>query len=891
MSRLVIKNLPTSVTADKLREKFSSKGVVTDFQLKYTKSGKFRHFGFVGYQTAEQADAALNYFNNTFIGSSKITVEHCAELGDGKKPKSWSKYAKDSSAYQAIHKEDKEVINELPDIKDVKKSKKKEQVNSSILEKIKKHKDDPMFVEFMEAHAKDSRSIWGNDVSTIQDDNDSGVEDSKSGNEEEIMEKKIMNEKDLKESIAHSQISDMEYLKMKTKKSKIKKEVTKEEFTDDKIPKQEIIKSEENIKEKVKLHMVKIRNLPYKVKKRDLKELFRPLTTATIRIPPKVKGIAYVGFKTDKEMKKALIKNKSFISGKQISVSFYTNKEEVNDSIGSRQERWREQEEALNKDESIAESGSIFVRNLSYTVTEEELRSLFSKYGPLTEVNVPVDRITRKMKGFATITFLLPENAVQAFSSLDGTVLNGRMLHLLPAKSKETKEEEDEEGTNYKSKKLKQKKDEAGFSYNWNTLFVDKNAVAELVAETYNASKEEVLTGKDVAVRMALGETQIVAQTKQFLLDNGVNLNIFNQAPKQRSKTVILVKNLPANTTASEIRELFFKFGELGRILLPPSGVTAIVEFLEPSEARSAFTKLAYTKFKYMPLYLEWAPEDTFSASFTKGKSVKGEVNDQNKLEKTESEDEAEEGDDIKKKVKDEEKEESEEEIEPEADTTLFIKNINFDTDEDSIRKHFSKCGRIANVTVARKKDMKKPGELLSMGYGFIQFYTQKQVNQALKSLQNSSLDGHNIELKRSNRTLQTNNINSRKKSNVEKQTGTKIIARNIPFQATHNEVKQLFQTFGEIKAIRLPKKMVGTGSHRGFAFVEYYSKKEAKRAMQALCQSTHFFGRRLVLEWAQADETVEEIRKRTAQNFKADSAPKSKKSKADLQIEDDSDE
>lgn len=42
------------------------------------------------------------------------------------------------------------------------------------------------------------------------------------------------------------------------------------------------------------------------------------------------------------------------------------------------------------------------------------------------------------------------------------------------------------------------------------------------------------------------------------------------------------------------------------------------------------------------------------------------------------------------------------------------------------------------------------------------------------------------------------------------------------------------------------------------------------QRAMQALCQSTHFFGRRLVLEWAQADESVDEIRKRTAQHFQA---------------------
>lgn len=41
-----------------------------------------------------------------------------------------------------------------------------------------------------------------------------------------------------------------------------------------------------------------------------------------------------------------------------------------------------------------------------------------------------------------------------------------------------------------------------------------------------------------------------------------------------------------------------------------------------------------------------------------------------------------------------------------------------------------------------------------------------------------------------------------------------------------------------------------------------------SQKAFKALCQSTHLYGRRLVLEWAQADEGIEEIRKRTAKYF-----------------------
>lgn len=48
----------------------------------------------------------------------------------------------------------------------------------------------------------------------------------------------------------------------------------------------------------------------------------------------------------------------------------------------------------------------------------------------------------------------------------------------------------------------------------------------------------------------------------------------------------------------------------------------AIVEFNEPYEARNAFTKLAYSKFKQSPLYLEWAPAETFTTECSKDKSI-----------------------------------------------------------------------------------------------------------------------------------------------------------------------------------------------------------------------------------------------------------------------------
>lgn len=65
------------------------------------------------------------------------------------------------------------------------------------------------------------------------------------------------------------------------------------------------------------LFTVKVRGLGYKHVKKDIKQFFRPLKPKSIRLPPKIKGIAYVGFKKEPTMKKALLKNKSFLGKRE----------------------------------------------------------------------------------------------------------------------------------------------------------------------------------------------------------------------------------------------------------------------------------------------------------------------------------------------------------------------------------------------------------------------------------------------------------------------------------------------------------------------------------------------------------------------------------------------
>ncbi|OAD52210.1 putative RNA-binding protein 19, partial [Eufriesea mexicana] len=893
MSRLIVKNLPKNITDTKLKELFSQKGLITDVQLKYTKDGKFRRFAFIGFKTEEQAVAAKEYFDKTCIDTCRISIEQCASLGDSSKPRSWSKYAQDSSE-RVINNTDPNDRTQNINLNKTatkdkneanKKSKKKEDLKYEVKEALEKHKDDPLFMEFLESHKTD-KAIWNNDTLTSEQatefNNEIGNDETSDGdsNEEEKEEKN--EEKKEKPKIADKVISDLEYMETLKKKEKN----TEEKVSD----------SKSKFKHgSTKFFTVKVRGLAYNHKKKDIKQFFRPLKPKSIRVPPKIKGIAYVGFKTEQHLRKALLKNKSFLDGKQIFVMKYEVKEQKSDEEQNENEfnvRWKKQAEALKNEESIAESGRMFIRNLSYTVTEDDVRKLFEKYGPLTEVNLPIDRVTRKPKGFGTITFLMTEHAVKAYSELDGSILDGRMLHILPAKVElDPMEKIDENSLTYKQKKELKAKKSAGSSHNWNTLFLGQNAVADAIASTYNTTKEKVFEdgskGLSAAVKLALGETQLVQDTRNFLEENGVCLDAFNQLPNKRSKTVILVKNLPAATSEQDIRQLFAQHGELGRVIMPPSGITALVEFLEPSEARLAFMKLAYTKYKHLPLYLEWAPDNSFTTPpARKNKTVKNDTEPSKQKDNKEVDQQSQEFSENINDTNKASKEESEDEDEPEQDTTLFVKNLNFVTTEEQLKTYFGKCGPIHYASIATKKDVKNPGAKLSMGYGFVRYKRKADADRALKVLQMSVLDGKTLELKRSERTLTTDLNSTKKTSTITAQTGTKILIRNVPFQATVEEITELFKAFGELKAVRLPKKLVGVEKHRGFAFVEYYTKSEAKKAFKALCQSTHLYGRRLVLEWAQTEEDVEDVRKRTAKHFYQDQSVKKTK-KATLSGED----
>ncbi|KAL5971654.1 putative RNA-binding protein 19, partial [Taenia solium] len=127
-------------------------------------------------------------------------------------------------------------------------------------------------------------------------------------------------------------------------------------------------------------------------------------------------------------------------------------------------------------------------------------------------------------------------------------------------------------------------------------------------------------TGKEsAAVRIAHGEAQLVHEVRDYLQRQGVRLDLLTSASalrgrrdraesqaasthRQVSGSVFLIKNLPVGTTEEDVSKILHRLTRKGthsldaprRIVVPPLGITAIVEYAMPQIARLAYKALAY---------------------------------------------------------------------------------------------------------------------------------------------------------------------------------------------------------------------------------------------------------------------------------------------------------
>lgn len=871
--------------------------VITDCRILKTKEGKSRKLAFLGFKTHEQAVRVVEAFNGTYAKTSRLAVElafskQLSAEEAGHRP--WSKHSKGSSRYERNMKRDgadklsaagKNKARHNPCDNNT------ENDTEEVDEELMRKKEEFLRVMGASTSASGGRKAkaWANDAVGALDIDATMTDSKASKNDNNKMESDASDSEDdtdddhnasddssvdsggegadalagSRGAYAGAALSDMDFLRAKT--------TEKDELSDDDDD------DEDNFEKDVD----------------DIKE----------------------GSKYGEESIASTDSSSSAPSSSSDDDSD-SDEKDGNDnevSIGKKNP-------AENSSTPMAEDGEgstdgcarnrLFIRNLPFSATEEEVKEVFESFGEVLECHIPIDD-SKKNKGYAFVRFGSSNDAVSAREALDGSDFQGRLIHVLPARKRREDEDGngggndysgDADGTTYKKQQqLARQKGAENVTAGWSSSFVRGDAVIDNLSDRLGLAKGDILNVKEglssgsAAVRLALGETQIIEENREYFEEHGVDMNILVSGTSKkknggkgndtkRSKEMVLVKNLPYETTEDDLKKLFQGVGDApARILLPPSRTIALVKYAHAVDARKAFRKLAYKRFKHVPLYLEWAPlaakqKTDPSTSAKQDESEAGLQGVQPTSSNAEmAHDDEQEGDHTS------------------SSYALYVKNLSFSTTEKQLldaftsSSHKARAVRIPTKLAPVKKRVGRnvPGtepemRQLSMGFGFVEFDSEGAARQALKKMQGTVLNGHAMEIKLSggggvSKAAAPGGASSGLKSK-------KLMVRNVPFQATRKEILQLFGAYGHLKKVRLPKKF--DGSHRGFAFVEFLTSQESQNAMKAL-SSTHLYGRHLVLEWADDKEDIDALRDRAKRDshhvgeIKATS-PKNKKIRFD---------
>jgi cold-inducible RNA-binding protein len=82
-------------------------------------------------------------------------------------------------------------------------------------------------------------------------------------------------------------------------------------------------------------------------------------------------------------------------------------------------------------------STKLFVGNLSFKTTENEIQEAFAAHGTVVEANLMMDRMTGRSRGFAFVTMSTPEEAEKAIAAMHGATLGERALTVNVARPRE----------------------------------------------------------------------------------------------------------------------------------------------------------------------------------------------------------------------------------------------------------------------------------------------------------------------------------------------------------------------------------------------------------------------------------------------------------------------
>ncbi|KAL6710055.1 RNA recognition motif-containing protein [Coniothyrium glycines] len=341
----------------------------------------------------------------------------------------------------------------------------------------------------------------------------------------------------------------------------------------------------------------------------------------------------------------------------------------------------------------------LFVRGLAPTVTTEDLTEYFSESYPIKTALVVLDKESRESKGYGFVTFADVEDAQRAREELNGTELKGKKIKI------ETAEARQREGEERRPK-------------------ASDRAKAER-----------------------------------------------NQQIKEAQTPKLIVRNLPwAVKTPEDLQKLFRSYGKVNFVNLPkkPNGELrgfGFVSLRGKKNAEKAIRELNGKEIDERPIAVDWAVDRDTWQSLQKveqlGEDDKAEDTDMEDAESSVVSSDDDSDDDVSEDeeglndsntdyedISDDDEEGGigldDEDARPQReDYTIFIRNLPFTVDDESLLEHFRQFGGIRYARVVLDRETERP-----KGTGFVAFFNEEDMVNCLKGVPRVKLQKKNLDKK-----------------------------------------------------------------------------------------------------------------------------------------------
>ncbi|CAJ2501582.1 Uu.00g044350.m01.CDS01 [Anthostomella pinea] len=167
---------------------------------------------------------------------------------------------------------------------------------------------------------------------------------------------------------------------------------------------------------------------------------------------------------------------------------------------------------------------------------------------------------------------------------------------------------------------------------------------------------------------------------------------------------------------------------------------------------------------------------------------------------------------------------------------TLFVGNLGWGVDDDSLYETFKECADLVSARVVTDAAMQR-----SRGFGYVDFSNHEAAKAAFEKMQGYELEGRGLRLDpslpRPARDDSTPNARANQRAQQHGDTvspeSDTLFVGNLPFEADEEMVSEFFNEVSEVQSLRLPTDQE-SGNRKGFGYVTFSSIEEAKKVFEA---------------------------------------------------------